>query len=327
MDNYYEARKYRKRIAPFNDKKSDIKIDLISDAEEIFRKYMKSFVKRRKSKNDVIMDYCRLNIRLIDKKPRRILKAKGIKCPPDYEKKLDYLEECIVHGENLIPFMSKNIQYLTREDMLLYDWGIYHFHISDEKEENSFFMKRSDYLLMTYIEGDFIYFLDIVPHSSTDIVIWSDTKYLDIIRENWPNLMDKYVIKDCVPVESYNDTEISKIRKRGALIISKWDNRNALFSPGGGYASDRTSIRAMQQRDYLIDLISEIEPIWIENFSEDVLNVIHQVLHLENIDYLDIKMIGFSEKSCTFLEQQTKLLFFLDEKELQWNMICVSITK
>ena len=48
-------------------------------------------------------------------------------------------------------------------------------------------MKRSDYLLMAYLEDDRIYFLDIVPHKSTDVLAaiqkapsCEDIDYVDI---------------------------------------------------------------------------------------------------------------------------------------------------
>lgn len=324
MKKHYVARKYKKKGIPFNDKMNNIRIDLCSDYEKFLEKYMESFVQVRKSKDDAVMDFFRLQRRLIEQKPRKILKAKDLKCPERYENKLRYLEDCIVKGRNLLPFMSKGIRNLESEDLLLYDWGIFHFHISDEKEEKSSFMKRSDYLLMAYLEDDSIYFLDIVPHKSTDVIVWADTRYLDIIKENWPNLFDKYVMKECVPMQIFDDKETYNLRKAGVSIISKWGDNGAIFSPGGGYASDTTSIRAVQSRDYWMEQVSDLERVWVEYFGKDVLAAIQKAPSCEDIDYVDIKMISCTDSGYMFIEKQTNLLFFVKQENNQWIIECVS---
>lgn len=209
----YVARKYKKKIAPFNEKMGNIKIDLCSDYEKILEQYLDSFVVNRKSENDPAMDFFRLQRRLIEQKPRKIYKAKNFKCPIGYEEKLRFLENHIEKGNNLLPFMTKSIRDLTREDLLLYDWGIYHFHISNQKEEKTNFMKRADYLLLAYVEDNAINFLDIVSHKCIGSEIWSNLRYLDILKENWPGLLDKYILKDCVPINTIDNDDIYTLRK------------------------------------------------------------------------------------------------------------------
>ena len=325
MKKHYIARKYKKKQIPFNDRMGNIRIDLCSDYEEILDGYMGTFVKTRKSSDDAVMDFFRLQRRLIEQKPRKILKAKDLTCPAGYEEKLAYLERCIMQGKNLLPFLSKGIRNLQNEDLLLYDWGIYHFHISNEKDkQDPVFVERSDYLLMVYVESDTIYFLDIVPHRRTDVVVWADTRYLDIVKENWPHLFDRYVMNECTPMQVFNDKETYDLRKSGVSIISKWGERGAIFSPGGGYASDTTSVRAVQSRDYWMNQVSDLERVWVEYFGKDVLLSIQNAPTCEDIDFIDIKMISCTDSGYMFIERQTKLLFFVKKENNMWMIECVS---
>ena len=324
MGQRYIARKYKKKIAPFNDKMDNIRIDLCADYEQILEKYIEPFVKQRKSKDDAVMDFFRLQTRLIDLKPRTIHKAKGFQCPAGYEKKLQYLEECITKGKNLLPFMTKSVTDLRREDMLLYDWGIYHLHISNEKEDNSVFMKRSNYLLMVYLREKDIYFLDIVSHTSPTAKLWADKRYLEIIQDNWPDLLSPYIVKNCIPAQPIGDKETYQLRKAGVTTLLQWDKDSSIFSPGGGYASDNTSTRAVRSRDYWLDRISDLERVWVEHFGKDVLKAIQEAPSCEDIDYIDIKMIGCSDSEFWFVERQTQLIFSVRLENDQWIIKCVS---
>lgn len=323
MMKHYVARKYRKRVAPFNEKMNNIRIDLCADYEKILEGYMDPFVKKRKSKDDAVMDFFRLQVRLIEQKPRKIVKSKEFSCPKEYEDKLKHLEECILSGKNLIPFMSKGIQDLTQEDLLLYDWGIYHFHISDRQEEDTIFMERSDYLLMAYVDADAVYFLDVVPHKSSDVVVWADTRYMDIMKNNWSELFERFRWKEYNPIQTFNDKETYDLRKSGALIVSKWGD-GAIFSPGGGYASDTTSIKAVQSRDYWMKQIEDLERVWVEEFGEELLEELQKAPSCEDITYVDIKMISCTDAGFLFIEKQTKLTFFVKKEDNMWSIKTVN---
>ena len=318
MGKHYIARKYKKKVAPFNDKMNNIRIDLCADYERILEKYMEPLVKRRKSKDDAVMDFFRLRTRLIEMRPRTIHKAKDLRCPVGYEKKLQFLEESIVSGKNLLPFMTKSITDLTREDMLLYDWGIYHLHISDQKEDKSVFMERSDYLLLVYVDDADIYFLDIVSHASPTAKLWADKRYLDIMKENWPELLDRFVLKECFPMETFDEQETYRLRKNGALVLSQWGENGAIFSPGGGYASDNSPIRAVQSRDYWLDRICDLERVWVEVFGKSVLEAIQRNPSCADIDYVDIEMVACTETEFWFVEKQTQLRFTVRYENEEW---------
>lgn len=324
MKKHYIARKYRKKVAPFNDKMNNIRIDLCADYEKILEKYMEPLIRQRKSKDDAVMDFFRMQTRLIDMRPRIIHKAKALRCPAGYEEKLQYLEEHIVKGKNLLPFMTKSITNLNREDMLLYDWGIYHLHISDKKEDKSIFMERSDYLLLVYVQGADIYFLDIVSHDLPTSKLWADKRYLDIIRENWPNLLERFILKEYRSVETFDDKETYRLRKNGALLLSQWGEDGVIFSPGGGYASDNSPIRAVQSRDFWLDRISDLERAWVEVFGREVLDAIQKTPSCEDIEYVDIEMVSCSGTEFWFVEKQMHLMFVVNYENDLWTIQCVN---
>lgn len=318
MRKRYVARMYKKKLAPFNDKSENIKIDLCSDYERILAGWVDGFVECRKSENDGVLDYFRLERRLIEAKPRKVRKAKHFMCPPGYEDKLLFIEEYIKSGKNLLPFMSKGIRNLNNEDMLLNDWGIFHLHLSNELEMHSVFMERSDYLLMIHVEDDCIYFLKIVPHEKPNKTrnIWTKKEYLEIIRENWPEIIDKYIMKGMKLLEHFDEREHYELRKAGASVFTELDEDSLYFSPGGGYASDCTSLQAVRARDYHMRLIEDLERVWVYHWGPDILGGARK--EHEDIDYLDISLVWCNEKGYFLVENQCKLLFRVTQSEDEW---------
>ena len=64
---------------------------------------------------------------------------------------------------------------------------------------------------------------------------------------------------------------------------------------GGGDASDNSSIRAVQFRDFGLDRISDLERVWLEVFGKFVLEAIQRIPSYKDIDHVDIEMIAWSQ--------------------------------
>lgn len=147
--------------------------NLLSDAEAIFRKYFNIWNIIPKYENDYILNYCILKQRIISKNPRIILKSKEFVCPPEYISKLEFIENIIKVGGNLTPFLSRGVLDCNRDDLMLYDWGIHHLHITNERDEvkKDGFMKRSDLLLYAYFDEKAAYFLMTINHSGDSCIL------------------------------------------------------------------------------------------------------------------------------------------------------------
>ena len=70
------------------------------------------------------------NRRPINRK-RRIEISDIFNCPSQLENGWESLKLLIKSGQNILPNLSKMVTKLNKKDSLLYDWGIYHFHLGE----------------------------------------------------------------------------------------------------------------------------------------------------------------------------------------------------
>lgn len=68
--------------------------------------------------------------------------------------------------------------------------SIYHLHLSEEIDPRDGFMQRSDKLLMVRIEDKTVYFIAVVDHNLKNV--WSLKRYIEIIKANWPETIERY---------------------------------------------------------------------------------------------------------------------------------------
>ena len=208
-----------------------ISIDLKSDYIKIMERSLPNieFINLNSDKYFEKLFY--LYSRLILPSPRSIIKSKEFICPGEYETALDELEKKIVNGESLIPYLSEKITDLNYNDKLLNDWNIYHLHLSRRFRQDGF-AKRSDFELFIYVTDYIIYFIQIYPHSKEDL--YSTQDMVRIIYDNWPDLIEKYRIKDIISLsENLDDKSYGELRdlNMGLLVQVRENN---VFGPIGG---------------------------------------------------------------------------------------------
>lgn len=267
MSRLYQPMFYQIRTnKPVTGSVNGIKINLIQNCNDIFTQELKKHKVKRKSKDDPISDYFRWQGRLLEEKPRKIYVAKEFTCPAGYEEKLEYIKRSILSGKNLNKFMSRSIKNLKDEDLMLYDWGIYHFHLSDKLDtvKKDGFMERSDYLLMTRVDDEAVYMIRIVPHKEKNV--WTCKDYIQIVEENWPETIRQYKLENCTMERQISERELYKLRKDGVLTFTQLDNGNLYALLGGGYATDGSSTKVVQKSGKFIRIIGEIEKLIIGNF-------------------------------------------------------------
>lgn len=290
-----------------------IQINLLEDLDEFCTGKLAEQGVCRKDKQDPTMDYCRFQRRLIDVRPRSVYKASSLKCPNGYKVKLRFLEDCIRMGVNLNPFLSKLVKVLKAEDMMLYDWNMYHFHISNQMEKRSGFMERSDYLLIAYVTSEAVYFIDIVPHSEENKAhLWANKKYLQIIKENWPELIENYQLKDIRLSESVDEAAIYQLRGAGVTTFTELEDGTVYALIGGGYATDRSSTRAVMQADRLRRLTGDVEYVVTEQFWKMVQQSPELQRKIKENKPPFLKMIGNGSNKFTLMEPDLQILILVE---------------
>lgn len=107
-------------------------IDFVRDAKELFKRSLEAKGVIIKHDDDPIISWYIYRERTIRPSRRKVVKAKGFSCPPLFTDKLKRLETEIENGANLNSYLSRSIMDCSKDDLMLYDWGIYHLHISDK---------------------------------------------------------------------------------------------------------------------------------------------------------------------------------------------------
>ncbi|MBQ6979898.1 MAG: hypothetical protein IJQ07_04575 [Clostridia bacterium] len=114
------------------------------------------------------MDIC--DKRIIAKK-RKVIFSKELQNKIDNnliddetKRLIEFFKSKFENGENISPYLSKNIKNATSIDYLLTIWRIHHLHLIEELDGEM--SKRSDKYILFVINQDNVYFLDQTKHLS-----------------------------------------------------------------------------------------------------------------------------------------------------------------
>ena len=284
-------------------------IDLNADFDRIADEKLKKQGVKRKSKSRAGLDYYRLQQRLVENKPRIVKKSRDFSCPQGYEKALKLIEKVIEQGKNIHPFMTRNLKNLRNEDLLLSDWGIYHLHLSDETDDKKRdgFMKRSDKLLMVRIDKNCVYFITVVSHNKKNL--WTLKRYIQIIRDNWPETIEKYRLQDVKAVEHISEDKHTLARKKHALTITELEDGTCYMLLGGGYASDGSSITAVRMYDTFMEQLQDAEKVLRNNLCKqsDLREWMEKEAEIPASAPLHIHLMKIRDKSFLMIEEKSRL--------------------
>lgn len=289
----------------------EVKIDLISDWNKILNKRLENMgYKLDKGKYEAI-DYFKALKKLLPVKPRTILYSKEFICPDECKDGLSLVEEAITNGANLVPFMSRQVINPKYNDLLLNDWGIYHFHLSTKKDKDGF-IKRSAWLLLAYIDENNAYFINVYPHNKPNL--WTYQKMMEILYKNWPDVIEKFHFKGISELsEKIDDITYAKLRKANITTFVELGKGKVFAMLGGGYASDGSSTAAVREFDYWHNYLGKIE-LYIK---EEYYNFKRQMLCFDEKSMakpLIIKMLNLTADELILLEKERMVLIKCNHK-------------
>ena len=116
------------------------------------------------------------------------IRNKILKIANDMIKKKDiskYTSKKTQKVKHTIP--RNNFEIRDELDKLLYDWGIFHFHLG--KDTGKDYVGRTKELLYVFVYEKTAYFLDVLDHE------FYNSQLLEVINENWPQLLKKYELQ------------------------------------------------------------------------------------------------------------------------------------
>ena len=283
-----------------------LKIDLVKDYEEMLNMNMISMGYDIKPNGYSSTDYHKAMKKLISSVPRTIYYSEEFSCPKAYKEALSKLENSIKKGENLIPYMSKRVMDPGFNDGLLNDWGIHHFHLNVKKEEDSIFIKRSDWLLLAYINEQSAYFIGVYPHRKPHL--WSHINLVEIMDKNWPEVIEKYKLEGFLKLDTkLDDKSYAKLRRSNLLTLVEVGEGKVYGMIGGGYASNGSSIEAVRTSDYWVNYLRKIE-ILIER---ELYNFKQQMLVFDSKSMkkkMNIRLLKLDRKDLILLEIERNII-------------------
>ena len=198
-----------------------------------------------------LYQYCNMQLRLLEPKPRKVLVSKELVIPDNAKAGYEYFKTVVEKGDHLLPFMSRSIVDVAFKDKMIFDWGLFHFHLSTKVyDKDPRFMERSEYLLIAYVDqvhDDTMYFLQIRPHISS---VWTEQELVRILVNNWPDTMETRRIKGFVSLtENVTDEDYKQLRKANVNTMVDLHDGRVYMGANLGLNTAGTSVRAICQYD------------------------------------------------------------------------------
>lgn len=174
-------------------------------------------------------------------------------------KRCEFFKNAFASGidvNHLISNKAKMVRQFKQEnlDHMRSEWGIYHLHFDE---------KRTADLLFIYINGNSVYFLDILSHGSDtdDADLWCNRHLVEVIHSNWPEIIRRFVYTDLIADDlAYESPDARKnSRDKNSNLWVRVSDGTVYMSLGGGFAADGSNFHVMRCVDQMLSKIEEIE--------------------------------------------------------------------
>jgi len=186
----------------------------------------------------LVSDFANWKERIPDPVPRIIYKCSGFSCPKQYQEGLAQLERTIKNGDNLMPYLSRDIYDARKNDRMLFILGITHFHLGTKQDgKKPLLIKGTEDILYAFLQKQDCYFIKIDKHG-----LWDDENLLRLVNSDFPDVLKPWKLKDVTPGGlSDNDRKILRSKNVITLITI---NNDVYMPPGWGTSTAGTSVKA-----------------------------------------------------------------------------------
>lgn len=240
-------------------------------------------------------------------KPRKVLKSNEFYCKEKYLKGLSAIEDILINGGNITPYMSKDVGKLNRQDLLFNDWGILHLHLGDGLEKSGDFIKRTGPLLFLILADEIAFLINVFDHGN-----WTNLRLLQITYDNWPFIIEPFIFPEATGVfPALSEREHYIARKSGSFVLTELSKANGskvvIAPPGLGIATSGDSNQDVRLYDSLVDYLrDEEEDIKLrqKEFEDFILKKSSEIP-----EEMELELIFFDEESLVIKEVNTNLEF------------------
>ena len=212
---------------------------------------------------DVIRKFLNLQKRSVQPVPREIRKSAGFSCPPQLQNGLALLEQELVKGADISPYLSRRLTDLEYTDPMLNHWGIHHLHLGERKDSDGF-MDRTGDLLFCRFDDEVAYFIGVYGHGA-----WTKQDLVRILHRNWPdsirNMRMPGILASQTPV---SDADVKTLRKKNVNPPLEMDDGTVYAPLGGGVAMSGDSTDVVTQEIFTKKHLQDLERALRENIEE-----------------------------------------------------------
>jgi len=202
---------------------------------------------------DLVFDFANLLERIPEPIPRIVHKCSSFSCPEQYQTGLALLEKSIIAGDNLLPYLSRQIDDARKNDRMLFVLGIIHFHLGEKQDQKKpLLIEGTEALLYAFINSQDCYFIKIDKHG-----LWDDEELLRLLYNDFPNVLQPWKLKNVAPVQLTDNERKNLWSKNVTTLITI--NNEAYMPPGWGTSSAGTSVNARLKLDRYIHYLDCLE--------------------------------------------------------------------
>lgn len=263
---------------------SEITVSFHNDFAEYQRKTLKAMVDDINliEPNNLSICFFTVYLRRIPPMPRTFYCASGCVCPVYHKIEFELFRDCVTRGDDLTPYQSDKILKANYKDIMLFDWGIHHFHLGSKNGKA--FVDRTNHLVYAIVTGADFYCITIGPHGK-----WAEKDLMEIVYRNWPKLIERYKVPRVVSLtENVTDELIKHCRDNHIQTFIDLGEGNVFAPPGGGYSSSRHSAQAVRMANYWHNQLKLMEN-WVRDNIDtirDDLRKNHGINCLDNNHFL-----------------------------------------
>jgi hypothetical protein len=197
-------------------------------------------------------EYFNLHKKTIKQQARKVHLSREFQCPEHLQSVLTKIITKVECGDDLNPHLSKNALCPSEFDDLLYDWGIYHLHMSTKIDQRTGFVRRTGPLVFAMFDNDNAYFINVYSHGKNVAPPWSKQDMMKIIHANWPDAIARHRLPGVVqayPESARHPTDYAyaALRKSHITTLLEVDEGVAYLFPGGGYTASGHSAEIIRR--------------------------------------------------------------------------------
>ena len=193
-------------------------------------------------------------LRYVEPAKRKVDFSTGFwaRVPQDVKTNVDRVVRLQCRNGDINPYQSKGLlnndvsgeRRGQRTDLLWADWGIHHFHLTeDDIAPGEYFSERSEWLLFAKVLQDAVFCIDVRHHPKG--AGFADDELLAIAVRNWPQIFEDWKAKGVLGLartEPYSKEDIHALRNGGVSTLYEIDGA-VYVPPGVGVTSASTPTR------------------------------------------------------------------------------------